>query len=92
MARRQPNPQQVMGNQTSFNLNDEIARWRSQMLARESISSENVRELETHLRDTVTSLTSSNLTEEEAFWLAERRLGSPAAGPGDLNPNKSLPI
>ena len=66
-----------MGNQTRFNLNAEIARWRSQMLARESISSENVRELETHLRDTVTSLTASNLTEEEAFWLAARRLGPP---------------
>ena len=59
----------------SFNLNYEIARWRSQMLARESISSENVRELETHLRDTVSNLTASNLTEEEAFWLAVRRLG-----------------
>ncbi|HVY72054.1 MAG TPA: permease prefix domain 1-containing protein [Verrucomicrobiae bacterium] len=70
---------QTLGNSTGFDLNQAIGRWRETLLARESITPDRVRELETHLRETFAELLANGLPTEEAFHLAARRLGCPDA-------------
>ena len=64
-----------------FDLNQGIAEWRSNLAKSEAMDALAVDELESHLREEIESLASVNLTEEESFWLARRRLG----GAGDLS-------
>lgn len=59
----------------SFDREQTIARWRESLLASETVTAENVRELEGHLRDGMSGLTARGLSEEEAFLIASRRLG-----------------
>ncbi len=59
-----------------FNLNQEIQKWRSSLAQSEPLGKPDVDELESHLREQIESLVSDNLSEEESFWLARRRLGS----------------
>ena len=66
-----------MENQTRFDLNTALENWRTELAAQPSLSAENRRELETHLRDTFAELKSRGLSEEESFWLARRRVGQP---------------
>lgn len=63
-----------------FDLNEEILKWRSSLAKSDPLDEPAVDELESHLREEVESLASGNLSEEESFWLARRRLG----GAGDL--------
>ncbi|UCF14402.1 MAG: hypothetical protein JSW59_13395, partial [Phycisphaerales bacterium] len=63
-----------------FDLNQEILQWRSNLAGSEALDASAVNELESHLREEIESLLSLNLPEEEAFWLARRRLG----GAGEL--------
>ena len=63
-----------------FDLNEEIAEWRSNLAKSEAFDASAVNELESHLREEIESLLSLNLSEEEAFWVARRRLG----GAGEL--------
>ena len=58
-----------------FDLNQAIAAWSEQMRSTETCRAGDVSELESHLRDTVADLSASGLSEEEAFWVAARRLG-----------------
>ncbi len=60
-----------------FDLETAITDWTQSLAARESLSVDNVAELETHLRESVTSLRSNGLTDQEAFLIACRRVGSP---------------
>ena len=62
-----------------FDLNEEIAEWRSNLAGSEALDASAVNELESHLREEIESLTSENLSDEEAFWLARRRLGGAGA-------------
>src|ERR1700679_2731995 len=64
-----------MENQTRFDLNTALENWRTELAAQTSLSAENRRELETHLRDTFAELKSRGLSEEESFLLARRRVG-----------------
>ncbi|MGA2870782.1 MAG: permease prefix domain 1-containing protein [Verrucomicrobiota bacterium] len=64
-----------MENQTRFDLNTALENWRTELAAQPSLSAENQRELETHLRDTFAELKARGLSEEESFWLARRRVG-----------------
>ena len=66
-----------MENQTRFDLNTALENWRTELAAQPSLSAENRRELETHLRDTFAELKARGLSEEESFWLARRRIGQP---------------
>ncbi len=60
-----------------FDLDAAITDWRMQ-LANRSMATEQIDELDTHLRDAVDSLTEQGFASpEEAFWLARRRLGEP---------------
>jgi hypothetical protein len=58
-----------------FDREQAITRWRESLLARESVTAENVRELEGHLREGMSGLTARGLSEEEAFLIASRRMG-----------------
>jgi len=64
-----------MENQTCFNLNDALTNWREELTSQPGVSPEAARELESHLVDAVADLQQRGLREEEAFWLARRRLG-----------------
>jgi len=64
-----------------FDLNEEILKWRRNLSESDPLDEPAVNELESHLREEIDSLASLNLSEEESFWLACRRLG----GAGDLS-------
>ena len=66
-----------METQTRFDLNAAVAAWRQELAAQSDLTPIVRRELETHLRDTVAELRERGLNNEEAFWLARRRLGQP---------------
>ena len=57
-------------------IEEQIAQWRGYLLRRRAISGPDVEELESHLRDQVTVLTSAGLATDEAFLVAVKRMGS----------------
>ena len=66
-----------METRTRFNLNAAIENWQQELAAQPGLAPEDRRELESHLSDSVAELRQRGLNEEESFWLARRRLGSP---------------
>jgi len=64
-----------METENEFNLSHAVALWRQALLAQAEILPEEIRELESHLRSSMDGLKKLGLREEEAFWLARRRLG-----------------
>lgn len=63
-----------------FDLNKCLQIWRHELRQQDALSDEACRELEQHLRESMATLQASGtLTEEEAFWVARHRLGSPQA-------------
>jgi hypothetical protein len=66
-----------MENQTRFDLNTAIESWRQELAKQLNFSSDDRRELETHLRDSIAGFQQQGLNEEESFWLARRRVGQP---------------
>ena len=61
-----------------FDLETAIADWKQSLIAHEVLSEDNIAELESHLRECVSSLESTGLVVEEAFFLAQRRIGQPS--------------
>lgn len=59
-----------------FDLDKQVQSWRCRLLDNEAISVGEADELENHLRDSIDEL-SKSLSQEEAFWLSARRIGSP---------------
>jgi hypothetical protein len=57
-------------------LEEQIAQWRGYLRRRQAMTGPDVEELETHLRDQVTTLTQAGLAEDEAFLVAVKRMGS----------------
>lgn len=53
-----------------------IAQWREPLLRNGSFYADEVDELESHLRESVDGLVKTGLSEDEAFLVAARRLGS----------------
>jgi hypothetical protein len=66
-----------MENQTRFNLNAALENWRQELAGQLNLTSDDRRELETHLRDAVAGFQQRGLNDEESFWLARRRVGQP---------------
>jgi len=64
-----------METTNAFDLNREINRWRQTLGQSPAIHSDNLEELESHLRDSVGDLEDRGLCPEEAFVLAVRRMG-----------------
>jgi len=67
----------IMATQTRFDLNAAIENWRNELSAQSQLTPDNRRELEKHLADAMAELRQRGLNEEEAFWLARRRIGQP---------------
>ena len=57
-------------------LEGQIAEWRAYLRRRRAISSPDVEELESHLRDQVKALVDAGLAPDEAFLVAVKRMGS----------------
>ena len=55
---------------------DQIAQWRGFLRRRRAIDGRDVEELEGHLRDEMTALTTAGLAGDEAFLIAVKRMGS----------------
>ena len=66
-----------METQSPFNLIAAIENWRRELVTQPGVTPEDCRELEAHLNDSIAQLRKLGLPEEEAFWLARRRLGLP---------------
>ena len=57
-------------------LEEQIAQWRGHLARRRAIGSPDVDALEGRLRDQLAVLTRAGLTDDEAFLVAVRRVGS----------------
>lgn len=77
MADRSQHLEQIMENQTRFDLNAAIENWRNELAAQPNLASDDRRELETHLRDAIAGFRQRGLNDEESFWLARKRVGQP---------------
>jgi hypothetical protein len=66
-----------MEDRTRYNLKAAIENWRLELGAQAGLSSDDRRELETHLLDSAAELRQLGLNDDEAFWLARRRTGVP---------------
>lgn len=64
-----------MENETSFDLEDAIRQWREALIESTRLSLEELEELELHLRDSVGTLQKRGLSQEEAWIIAQKRLG-----------------
>jgi hypothetical protein len=69
--------EQIMENQTRFNLNDAIENWQQEVAGQSSLTAEVRRELETHLHDAIKGFQQHGLSDEESFRLACHRIGQP---------------
>jgi hypothetical protein len=67
-----------MENQPRFDLNDALLGWRRDLAGQPGIVAEDIRELETHLRETFSAFQGHSLSDAEAFAKAREKLG-PAA-------------
>ena len=67
-----------------FDLSQQITQWRQSLGQSESIVRSDLDELESHLRDQIDHLALSGLSAEEAFWVAQRRIGNTANLPDEF--------
>lgn len=58
-----------------FDLEGAIAQWRGRLLSRAAFQEDDVKELETHLREEIKTLMIAGTIEREAFFLAVREFG-----------------
>jgi len=65
-----------MENVSQFDLNASLGLWLERLVQSPHFRNENVAEMESHVRDSVTKLQSHGLSEEESFLIAIRRVGS----------------
>ncbi|GAA2366083.1 hypothetical protein Cme02nite_30640 [Catellatospora methionotrophica] len=61
---------------SNSDLEQQIAEWRAYMRRRRELHQTDAEELEDHLRDRITELTSAGLHPDEAFLIAVKRMGS----------------
>ena len=59
-----------------FELKESIVNWKQKLNSSNSLTSNDIEELESHLLDEIDSLKEKDLSEEEAFFVATSRLGS----------------
>ncbi len=69
------NTNKIMENPARFDLDKGISSWRRQLQEAMALNHEEIEELETHLRDSVSRWEKAGLAPEEAFWIARRRMG-----------------
>jgi hypothetical protein len=78
MAVRSHNPRKFMENISEFNLNSALQLWLERLGQSPQVKAENLKELESHVRDSVVQLQGKGLSSEESFLVATHRVGSPA--------------
>jgi len=61
---------------TTFNLENQISLWKSQLSKSGQFNKDNIEELESHLYDEIEQLQQYNLNDEEAYFVAQKRLGN----------------
>lgn len=59
-----------------MSIEEQIDQWRAFVQGRQAIAAEDVEEMEGHLRDQVADLLASGLSQDEAFLVAVKRMGS----------------
>jgi len=59
-----------------FDLNNSILNWKNVLKSRDSFTTENIDELESHLNEQISELKLTGLNDEEAFWVAQKRIGT----------------
>lgn len=59
-----------------FNLQNQICTWVANLKSEPSITESDSEELKSHLLDLIDELKKNGLNDEEAFWVASKRLGS----------------
>jgi hypothetical protein len=64
-----------MENKAGFYLNKALQDWKAELASQPGISAENIRELETHLLESITAFRKSGCSEEDAFSKARQKLG-----------------
>ncbi len=67
-----------MEDPTSFELNHAIRNWQDGLRRSPHFRAEDLVELEAHVRDSTAAFRAKGLTDEEAFLLATRRVGTPS--------------
>jgi len=77
MVKSSQHVMQIMETQTGFDLRTALESWRHEMANQPNFTAEDQGELEGHLRDAMADLRQRGLNDEEAFWLARRRIGKP---------------
>src|ERR1700679_4246628 len=68
---RSPNACQTMETKAPFDLTAAIQHWRENLAQSPAFRAENLAELESHLRDSITRLQTTGLSVDEAFVIAE---------------------
>jgi hypothetical protein len=76
MAHRPSESNQLMENPTPFDLKPALQQWRAGLQNLGGISADELEELEEHLRESMDALHARGLSDQEAFMIATRRLGS----------------
>src|SRR5690348_11240878 len=77
MAVRSHNPGKVMENISEFDLNVALQQWLARLGQSPQVKVENLKELESHVRDSVVQLQCRGLSSEESFLIATHRVGKP---------------
>jgi signal peptidase I len=70
------NLDETMEDQTSFDLSGAIQKWRRNLAQSAAFDSNDLDELEAHLRDSIPALQAEGLSSEESFLIASRRIGT----------------
>jgi hypothetical protein len=64
-----------MEDQTSFELNSAIQRWREELAKSPAFHRESLDELEVHLRDSIANLQSQRFSAKDSFLVSIQRIG-----------------
>jgi hypothetical protein len=59
----------------AIRIEEQIEQWRSYLRRRQAIRTNDVEELEDHLREQVSALVDAGLSDDEAFLVAVKRMG-----------------
>lgn len=62
--------------ETTFSLKNQIKLWKAHLLETGQFNQDNITELESHLYDEMDELKQFNLDDEEAYYIAQKRLGN----------------
>lgn len=65
-----------MEGRNEFKLTDSLKNWKRSLSRNRSMTSDNIQELESHLLDEIDNLVSKDMSEEEAFLLATKQIGT----------------